>query len=462
MRRSLVIAARLDMLRSNDAGTTVADRSVRMAGLTFESALIAAILTILLASLSVAVATRPAIAIPLLLLVVMIASASLEPVSVVAGIHVGATEILSVTLVVATLIRLQNGLGWRPSRLLVLLMLVLVLGVVRGLTPFGLQGAVVSAEEMLAMLSAAVFFSTVRITPSLIRTLRNSFLLAFGVLVCAAAVFWSQHGLDTFAATGDRAINAIQALIVLEATVLMVLFPPFRGLVLRFALPLIGAAVVVLSTQRTVWVGGLVAAAVLSVARRKNGGSATAPRLIVAVAAVGVVLLVAAGPATVTRNLETGSQETGTFDWRLEGWSALIHRQLNGSTVDLAVGSPVGTGEDRVLKGQRVTVAAHSEYVSTLDLVGLIGLSLLAWVCGSTLVWSRRRMRATSPFIAQAGLLFVALLALQIVYFFDYSIGALAGLVLGLACAFVRESEGTGRSIVSQRFDSLSTRNAQR
>jgi hypothetical protein len=71
-----------------------------------------------------------------------------------------------------------------------------------------------------------------------------------------------------------------------------------------------------------------------------------------------------------------------------------------------------------VLEGQRVTVAAHSAYVSTLDLVGLIGLSLLAWVCGSTLVWSRRRLRATSPFIAQAGLLFVALLAPQIVYFF--------------------------------------------
>ena len=152
-----------------------------MAGLTFESALIVAILTVLFALLSVAVATRPAIAIPLLLLVVMLFSASLEPVSVVAGIHVGATEILSVTLVVATLIRLQSGLGWRPSRLLVLLMLVLVLSVVRGLTPFGLQSAVLSAEDMFAMLSTAVFFSTVRITPSLIRTLRNSFLLAFGV-----------------------------------------------------------------------------------------------------------------------------------------------------------------------------------------------------------------------------------------------------------------------------------------
>ena len=242
----------------------------------------------------------------------------------------------------------------------------------------------------------------------------------------------------------------------------MVLFPPFRGLVLRFALPLIGAAVVVLSTQRTVWVAGLVAATVLSVARRKNGRSTTARRLIVAVAAVGVVLLVAAGPATVTRNLETGSQETGTFDWRLEGWSALIHRQLNGSTVDLAVGSPGGTGEDRVLKGQRVTVAAHSEYVSTLDLVGLIGLSLLAWVCGSTLVWSRRRLRATSPFLraGRPALCGIARAADSLfLWLFNRSSGWTRPWSRMCICPRKR---GTGRSIVSQRFDSLSTRNAQR
>jgi hypothetical protein len=433
-----------------------------MAGLTFESALIAATLIVLVGLLSVGLATRPAAAIPLLLLVEMAVSASLAPGAGVAEFRVDPTEALSVILTVATLIRVQRHVGWRPSRLLVLLMLVFTLSVLRGLAPFGLQQVAVSASEMLAMLSAALFFSTVRITPSLIRTLRNSFLLAFGVLVCAAAVFWSQHGFDTFATTGDRALNGLQALIVLEATVLMVLFPPVRGSILRFALPLIGVAVVVLSTQRTVWVAGLLAATVLLGARQKNRASNTARRLFISAAALAIVLFVAAGPATVTRDLQSGSQQTGTFSWRLEGWSTLIHRQLNGSTVDLAVGSPVGTGEDRVLEGQRVTVAAHSEYVSTLDLVGLIGLSLLAWVCGSTLVWSRRRLRATSPFIAQAGLLFVALLALQMVYFFGYSIGALAGLVLGLACGFVRESGGTGRSTVSQRFDSLSTGNAQR
>jgi hypothetical protein len=442
------------MLRSNDAYTTSANRSIRMAGLTFESALIAATLIVLVGLLSVGLATRPAAAIPLLLLVEMAVSASLAPGTGVAEFRVGPTETLSVILTVATLIRVQKHVGWRPSRLLVLLMLVFTLSVLRGLASFGLQQVAVSASEMLAMLSAALFFSTVRITPSLIRTLRNSFLLAFGVLVCAAAVYWSQHGLDTFATTGDRALNGLQALIVLEATVIMVLFPPVRGSILRFALPLIGVAVVVLSTQRTVWVAGLLAATVLLVARQKNRASMTARRLFVSAAALAIVLFVAAGPATVTRDLQSGSQQTATFSWRLEGWSTLIRRQLSGSTVDLAVGSPVGTGEDRVVERQRVTVAAHSEYVSTLDLVGLIGLSLLAWVCGSTLVSSRRRLRATSPFIAQAGLLFVALLALQIVYFFGYSIGALAGLVLGLACGFVRESEGTGRSIVSQRFDS--------
>jgi hypothetical protein len=433
-----------------------------MAGLTLESALLAAILVVVIALLSVGLATRPAVAIPLLLLVEMAVSASLEPAIYVTGVRVGLAEAFSVILIVATLIRWQNGLGLRPFRLLVLLILVFTLSVVRGLAAFGLQQTAVDAHEMFAMLSAAVFFSTVRITPTLIQTMRNSFLLAFGVLVCAAPIFWSQHGLDSFATTGDRAINGLQALIVLEATVVIVLFPPFRGSILRFALPLMGAAVVVLSTQRTVWVAGLVAAAVLLVARQKNGASMTTRRLFVSAVAVAVVLLIAAGPSTVTQELQTGSQQTDTFSWRLEGWSNLVQRQLSGSTLDLAVGSPVGTGEDRVLEGQRVTVAAHSEYVSTLDRVGLIGLSLLAWLCGSLLIWSRRRLRATAPFIAQAALLFMALLALQVIYFFGYSIGALAGLVLGLACGFVRENGGTGRSIVRQRFDSLSTRNAQR
>ena len=115
-----------------------------------------------------------------------------------------------------------------------------------------------------------------------------------------------------------------------------------------------------------------------------------------------------------------------------------------------------------MIDGHRVRVAAHSEYVSTLDIAGLIGLSLLVWAYGSTLASSRRSLRATSSFVAQAGLLFTVLLALQLVYFIGYSVGALAGLMLGLACAFVRGSGGTGRSIVSQRFDSLSTGNAQR
>ena len=42
----------------------------------------------------------------------------------------------------------------------------------------------------------------------------------------------------------------------------------------------------------------------------------------------------------------TGYQQSDTFSWRLEGWTALTDRQLTGSTVDLAIGLPAGTGED--------------------------------------------------------------------------------------------------------------------
>ena len=64
-----------------------------MAGLTFESALIAATLIVLVGLLSVGLATRPAAAIPLVLLVEMAVSASLAPGTGVAEFHVGPTDI---------------------------------------------------------------------------------------------------------------------------------------------------------------------------------------------------------------------------------------------------------------------------------------------------------------------------------------------------------------------------------
>ena len=235
------------------------------------------------------------------------------------------------------------------------------------------------------MLAAAIFFSTVRVTPQLVRAVRNWLLLASVVLILVAVNFWLQHGFGTYAATGSRALDGLQALFVLETTIIVVVFPPFRGLVLGWVVPLVGFVVVVLSVQRTVWAAGLVAAAVLVVARPRSRGSTSivGRRLLMAAAVLAVVLLVAAGPPGVTSSLTAGYQETttqnSTFSWRLQGWSALINRQRAGPVVDLVVGSPSGTGNESIDEAVFLR-AAHSQYVWTFTMTGIIGLALLVWV----------------------------------------------------------------------------------
>ncbi len=309
-----------------------------MAGLTFESALLAAIMLVLIGLLSVSFASRPASAIPLLLLVEMVGISSIPQEVMVGQLHVYPGDIITVALAAATLMRWQQrGDAVRPTRPLVVLLAILLLSMARGVAAFGLQPSVVAARQILLMLAAAIFFSTVRVTPQLVRAVRNWLLLASAVLILVAVDFWLQHGFGTYAATGSRALDSLQALFVLETTIIIVVFPPFRGQVLRWVVPLTGFVVVVLSVQRTVWAAGLVAAAVLVVARPRSRGSTSIAgrRILIAAAVLAVGLLVAAGPPGVTSSLTAGYQQTSvtqnsTFSWRLQGWSALINRQRAG------------------------------------------------------------------------------------------------------------------------------------
>ena len=436
-----------------------------MASLTLESALLAAIVVVLIVLLSVGFANRPASAIPLLLLVEVGVASSITPAVMVGHLHVYAGDILVTALVVATLLRWhQHGARLQPLAPLSVFLVILLFNMLRGVAIFGLQPPIVAAREMLAMLTAAVFFSTVRVTPQLVRAVRNWLLLASGTLIVVAINFWLQHGFGTYAATGARALDGLQALIVLETTVMVVVFPLFRGPILRWVVPLVGFVVVVLSIQRTVWVAGLVAVAVLVVVRQKGRGtmSVAGRRLVVVAAVLAVLFLVAAGPSGVTSSLTTGYQQTSatqnsTFSWRLKSWSFLINRQIAGPAADLVVGSPSGTGNVRTIDGNTTAAPAHSEYVESLTMTGIIGLTLLLWAYVIALRKHRLRLRSPSAFVGQAALMFIALLALQLTYLITYSEGTLVGLMLGLACGYVQESDQEPSIDRSQRLMAATT-----
>src|ERR1700730_9638975 len=110
-----------------------------MAGLPLESSLVAAIVLVLIALLSVGFASRPASAIPLVLAIEMAAASSLTLGVMVGQLHVYPADIIAVALVVAALMRWrQLGIGIRPAGALVVLLAVLLLGIARGITAFGL------------------------------------------------------------------------------------------------------------------------------------------------------------------------------------------------------------------------------------------------------------------------------------------------------------------------------------
>ena len=111
-----------------------------MAGLTLESALLAAIALVLIALLSVGFASRPAGAVPLLLLIEMANASSIKLGVMVGPLHIYAGDIIAVALAAATLMRSQRrGICLHPTGPLIVLLAILLLGMARGVAAFGLQ-----------------------------------------------------------------------------------------------------------------------------------------------------------------------------------------------------------------------------------------------------------------------------------------------------------------------------------
>jgi hypothetical protein len=163
--------------------------------------------------------------------------------------------------------------------------------------------------------------------------------------------------------------------------------------------------------------------------------------MVLLAAVTALVLVVAAGPQELTSDSRAGLQSTNleensTISWRLEGWRVLVDRQWNGDTVDILLGLPAGTSQERVIAGLTVDVGAHSMYVTTFSLVGVTGLVTLILAHVRSLRSRRRPNESGERGDGRVALLFVTLVAAQLVFFIGYSLGALAGLVLGLACGF--------------------------
>jgi len=331
----------------------------------------------------------------------------------------------AVVLVLVLVTAMNLTVGRRLSVLVVGLAGLLGLGLARGVADIGIQGALNSGRETIAFVVALAFVAVccgAEAWPTLERAWR---VLAAG-LVLWAAWFVLRNGLGTFAATGERGLNAAQAMVVGQAAVMSLATGARRHLIF-----LGGCGFALLVTQQRTALAAT-AVGVLVVALRAGRLSTARASRVVRTAVVGgfvaVMLALLVGPSSLRESVTTAtasvSTDSGTFGWRVDGWRALLEDYVRSPLGDRLVGQPAGNGFGRYLDGNLVTVSPHNMYLTVLLVTGATGLVLFI----ALLVQALWRTRA-GP-VALHALVWSAM-----VFCIGYQLGPEVGIVVGAALA---------------------------
>lgn len=204
-------------------------------------------------------------------------------------------------------------------------------------------------------------------------------------LVAVACYHYALYGLgstSTFVDPGTgieqttRPLISGQALILLVCSVISLWrwTETKRRLFLFSAVIFLG--VVLLSQQRTVWAVGVAVAVVTFLCVRAKGKLLFLS--IVAFCALTVAAL-AQGPASsLITQLENAALNQGTYDARINSWSALVAQQFGLGPIATIFGQPMGAGFGRFEGDDRwVEFAPHNWYVTIYLRTGIVGLLLL-------------------------------------------------------------------------------------
>jgi hypothetical protein len=368
------------------------------------------------------------------------------------SMRIGPNDVLFALLLTAAIARLLRAERLStPQRLLVVLGILVVASIIQGAGEFGLPATVNEARKFLVFTGSALYFSTMDARPELMHKIGRLWLIVAVGLCLLTLVRWT---LDVPALTDGayesgaslRVIPAAGALFIAQGAIIA--FPMIadrsRPLFLRFLAPGLLAFVILLQ-HRTVWI--LTAASVLYLLFRERAMASRillALVLALAVFATLVFTVFADRDDAVTDQLERSAQSTGTFEWRVDGWQALITDSGPEGLFEVLTGQPFGGGWARTMEnGAIVDVSPHSFYVEPYLRVGLVGLAAMLLAYADALrrtAAAGRRSTTTgqpggSPTLLGPNPLHTVI-AVQLLFFVTYTPDASQALLLGLGLAF--------------------------
>ena len=370
-------------------------------------------------------------------------SVSLGPISLQLG------DVLAVALSTASAGRLLRCRRLTAPQLLMLVFAATaLLSLFRGVGLFGVEVAVNQFRKVFLFTAVALFFTTVEATRPQVRdAIGRVWLVAGGALVLLVFIRWGALAggradpaslwglLATETPTPFRVVDAGEALLLLQATLIaLVGWRTRTASVPPWAAPL-GLAVVVLLQHRTVWIALLLTVLTLALRdpRLRRG---LVPMLVVSVF-LGAILAVivlddAVGETSVGADLGSSATSVGTFQWRYEGWLSLLEDGGPEGPGELLFGAPFGTSWERRVPAGIVDVSPHNFWLEILLRQGLVGLMAI----GGCVLLSLARLTHT-PVRQDSGLLggkvlFLLILS-QLAYTITYFLLPAQGIILGLA-----------------------------
>lgn len=306
------------------------------------------------------------------------------------------------------------------------LLVLLLLAVARGFGSFDVQQTLNASRSLLYFLVPLAFAEAA--FGSRVTAVERTWKAMATALVVIAGAYWITHGFGTYASTGDRALNAVQALIVGQAGVFALVGATSRRTI-GFGIACLGA--VLASQQRTAWaaVGLSVLVVVSQPGIQLRASTRRGIRRALGAALIVLTVLLAVGPQSLQRSTQAArdqvSLESGTFGWRIEGWIALLDDFFDGTVEELVIGQPMGSGFDRRVAGEIVTVSPHNMYVATLLALGGTGLVALLAILVRALRSARRDHDVAS----------LAIISGLFVFSVGYQLSPEQGLLVGLALA---------------------------
>jgi len=360
---------------------------------------------------------------------------------------------------VLRLLRLTRLTPWQRWGLLAGAMLLLSL--FRGAAAFGPQHAIAELRLFLAFVAGALYFATFPPSRSMNDRIGRIWLLLTIPMMILVCLRWlaTVAGIDVGVPPAEfgadaalKVLNGPEAFFLADAVILTVPFWHLRDRRSR-RLTCLGAVLllfVALLDRRTVWLTMILGLAVVMVRNRRLS------RRVLAIVS-GALLLTAVGyfalggSAGEGEPIATSAGDTATLDWRIQGWTELVHGLSNGP-VQWTIGEPLGSGFTREVQGSKVEAEPHNFYVTVLLRGGVIGLVALIALTGGLLVvlWRLPPPRGRNGLLGPEVL--PALLAMQVVWFLAWTPGMEQGIITGLAAGVA--ARGSRRLMFSRTWSS--------